>query len=140
MTNYIVDREKLKEILLAHKTFISQRCQKLIAEGVDISKLTYGDTKKFTDEFIDTMIDKLRHFLMEFDEALEKAVHGIRSNHNKIIDDWCKAYMAQRYKEGKSIDIGSFTLCQQHLSWAQNVVGFKYWFEDGTPKFDDGKN
>lgn len=76
---------------------------------------------------------------MEFDEAIEKAVHEIRSNHNKIIDDWCKAYMAQRYKEGKSIDIGAFTLCQENLSWAQNEVGFKYWFEDGVPNFDDKK-
>ena len=59
MTNYIIDREKLKEILLAHKTFISQRCKKLIAQGVDISKITYGETKKFTDEFIDTMIKEL---------------------------------------------------------------------------------
>lgn len=37
--------------------------------------------------------------------------------------------MAQRYKEGKRIDIGSFTLCQQNLSLAQT----KYWFEDGKP-------
>ncbi len=66
-------------------------------------------------------------------DVIEKAVQEIKFNHDKIIDDWCKAYMAQRYKEGKSIDVGSFTLCQQNLSWAQNEVGFKYWFEDGKP-------
>lgn len=74
---------------------------------------------------------------MNFEDALQKAVHDITTNHNKIIDDWCKAYMAQRYIEGKSIDVGSFTLCQQNLSWAQNEVGFKYWFEDGKPEFKD---
>ncbi len=72
---------------------------------------------------------------MNFQDEIEKAVNDIRTNHNKIIDDWCKAYMAQRYKEGKSIDVGSFTLCQQNLSWAQNEVGFKYWFEDGKPDY-----
>lgn len=68
MTNYIVDREKLKEILLAHKTYISQRCQKLIAEGVDVSKLTYGETKKFTDEFIDT-IDEIDTQILDFKDV-----------------------------------------------------------------------
>lgn len=83
MTNYIVDREKLKEILLAHKTFISQRCKKLIAEGVDISKLTYVDTKKITDEFIDTMIDKLPldSLLDKVDEALLKTTVTTSKDH-----------------------------------------------------------
>lgn len=70
---------------------------------------------------------------MNFEDEINKAVLDITTNHNKIIDDWSKAYMAQRYIEGKSIDVGSFTLCQQNLSWAQNQVGFKYWFEDGKP-------
>ena len=73
---------------------------------------------------------------MKLEDKILKAVNEIKSNHDKIIDDWCKAYMAQRYKEGKSIDIGSFTLCQQNLSLAQNEVGFKYWFEDGKPNFN----
>lgn len=74
MTNYIVDRDKLKEILLAYKTFISQKCQELIVQGVDVSKLTYGETKKFADEFIDTMIDKipLDSLLDKVDETLLK--------------------------------------------------------------------
>lgn len=67
---------------------------------------------------------------MNFQDAIDKVTQEIQSNHYKIIDDWCKAYMAQRYIEGKSIDVGSFTLCQQNLSWAQNEIGFKYWFED----------
>lgn len=72
-----------------------------------------------------------------FEEELEKAVSEILNNHLKIIDDWCKAYMAQRFKEGISIDVGSFTLCQQNLSLAPNEVGFKYWFEDGTPDYNN---
>ncbi|CAB4166438.1 hypothetical protein UFOVP844_29 [uncultured Caudovirales phage] len=59
MTNYVLDRPKLREILLLHKSFISKKCHDLIAEGVDISKLTYRETDKFTDEFIDTMIKSL---------------------------------------------------------------------------------
>ena len=89
MTNYIVDREKLKEILLAHKTYISQRCQKLIAQGVDVSKLTYGETKKFTDEFIDTMIDKLPldSLLDKVDEALLKTTGTTSKDHMPVNND-----------------------------------------------------
>ncbi len=74
MTNYILDREKLKEILLAHKTFISEKCKKLIEDGIDIHKLTYGETKKFTDEFIDSYINELPvdSILDEVDEILKK--------------------------------------------------------------------
>ncbi len=80
MTNYIIDREKLKEILLGHKTFIAQRCQKLIAEGVDISKLTYRETKKITDEYIDTIIKHMpvETMLDDIDEALSKI--GLKSS------------------------------------------------------------
>lgn len=72
---------------------------------------------------------------MNFEEQIQNAVNEIRTQHDKIIDDWCKAYMAQRHQEGKSIDVGSFTLCQQNLSWEQNKCGFRYWFEDGKPNY-----
>jgi Protein of unknown function (DUF551) len=68
-------------------------------------------------------------------ECLDATVKNIIENHLQIIDDWCKAYISQRYKEGKSIDIGSFTLCQQNLSFAPNEIGHKYWFEDGKPSY-----
>ncbi len=71
------------------------------------------------------------------DYLLEKAVQDITQNHRKIIDDWCKAYMAQLYQQGKSIDVGSFTLMQQNLSMAPGEVGYKYWFEYGKPIFPD---
>jgi hypothetical protein len=76
MTNYMIDRNKLKEILLSHKAFISQRCKKLISQGVNVSTLTYGETEKFTDEFIDTIIDvlPLDSLLDEVDELLNKTI------------------------------------------------------------------
>lgn len=76
MSNYIIDKQKLKEILLMHKTFISQKCQKLMSKGVDVRKLTYKETDKFTDEFIDTMISKLPidSILDQVDEVMKKTV------------------------------------------------------------------
>lgn len=74
VTNYIIDKEKLKEILLAHKTFVSQRIMKLKESGVDITRITYRESEKFTDEFIETMINKLPldNLLDKVDEALIK--------------------------------------------------------------------
>ena len=33
---------------------------------------------------------------MNFTDEMEKAVNEIKTNHDKIIEDWCKAYLAQR--------------------------------------------
>jgi len=76
---------------------------------------------------------------MNFEDAIEKAVNEIKSNHDKIINDWCKAYMAQRYKEGKSIEPGSFTLCEQVPTFhiGKDCMVKRYWFEDGTPEFSN---
>jgi len=80
MTNYILDREKLKEILLGHKTFVSDRCRKFLSEGIDITQLTYRDTKKITDEYIDTIIKHMpvETMLDDIDEALSKS--GLKSS------------------------------------------------------------
>lgn len=74
---------------------------------------------------------------MNFEDKIQKAVNEISSNHLKIIDDWCKAYMAQRYKEGKSIEPGSFTLCEQVPTFhvGENCMVKKYWLEDGKPRY-----
>lgn len=87
MTNYVIDRQKLKEILLHHKSFIHKRCQKLIMEGVDITKLTYRETNKITDEYIDTMIHDLPidHLLDEIEVALKKTT-------GKTSEDYIKEY------------------------------------------------
>lgn len=67
------------------------------------------------------------------DEILEKVIKDISENHRKIIDDWCKAYLAQLYQEGIDIKPGCFTLCEQvptfHLG--ENCMVKKYWFENG---------
>lgn len=74
------------------------------------------------------------------DDALDKIVQEISQNHHKIIDYWCKAYLAQLYQEGHDIKPGNFTLNEQvptyHLG--KDCMVKKYWFEPGIPKFDDG--
>ncbi len=70
-------------------------------------------------------------------EAMDKAVQDISENHRKILDDWCQAYMAQRYEEGKSIKPGSFTLCEQVPTYnmGKDCMVKRYWFEDGIPDY-----
>jgi len=40
----------------------------------------------------------------DFEKKINDVVKEILEKHHQIIDDWCKAYMAQRYKDGRSID------------------------------------
>lgn len=76
MTNYVIDKEKLKEILLGHKSFISLKCCELSSQGIDISKITYKESDKFTDEFIDIVINTLPvdALLDKVDEVMKKTV------------------------------------------------------------------
>lgn len=62
------------------------------------------------------------------DELLQKAVDEIARNHRQIIDDWCKAYLAQLYEENGSIKPGDFILNQQD-QFHEGKLGYKYWFE-----------
>lgn len=64
------------------------------------------------------------------DERLAQAVMEITKNHRKIIDDWCKAYLAQLYQEGHELKPGNFILNEQDV-WEGNKYQKKYWF---TPK------
>jgi hypothetical protein len=65
------------------------------------------------------------------DELLEKVVQEIASNHRKIIDDWCKAYLAQLYQEKGSIKPADFILCEQVPTYhkGQDCMVKRYWFE-----------
>lgn len=67
------------------------------------------------------------------DEQLNAIVKEISDKHHKIIDDWCKAYMAQLYQEtGKIIKPGDFVLCEQVPTihpFHSNTLVKKYWFE-----------
>ncbi len=66
-----MDREKLKEILLGHKKFFHDKCVKLLAQNVDITKLTYRDTNKITDEYIDTIIEFTEQIDSDYKETLQ---------------------------------------------------------------------
>lgn len=72
-------------------------------------------------------------------ENYEKVVEEIRQDSHKVIDDWCKAYMAQLYQEGHDIKPGCFTLCMQVPTYHKGSDSMveRYWFELGTPVFDD---
>lgn len=76
------------------------------------------------------------------DEILQKIVSDISLNHSKIIDDWCKAYLAQIYEEGHEIKPGSFTLNEQVPTYhiGKNCMVRKYWFEPGIPDFKKEEN
>lgn len=64
------------------------------------------------------------------DELLEKAIQEIASNHRKIIDDWCKAYLAQLYEEGVELKPGCFTLVEERdIRLDNGFMGKKMWFE-----------
>ncbi len=69
-------------------------------------------------------------------KVLQEAVANIEHNHRKIIDDWCKAYLAQLYEEGVDIKPGCFTLLEQVPTIHNGVYVKKYWFEPGIPNFE----
>lgn len=68
------------------------------------------------------------------DKLLQEAVENISKNHRKIIDDWCKAYMAQLYEENGSIKPGDFILVEQvpTIHDYKDCLVKKYWFEPNT--------
>lgn len=63
------------------------------------------------------------------DELLQKVIQDISTNHRQILDDWCKAYMAQYFKEnGSCLNPGDFILNQQAYDFRSGQAGYKYWF------------
>ena len=62
------------------------------------------------------------------EELLKKAIQEISENHSKIIDDWCKAYMAELYKRGHELKPGSFVLNEQELHERDGKMVKRYWF------------
>ena len=82
------------------------------------------------------------------DERLQKVVQESTHNHSKIIDDWCKAYLAQLYEEGVQLKPGCFTLNEQVPTYhiGENCMVKKYWFElteyvrEGMEKESEPKN
>ncbi len=62
-------------------------------------------------------------------DLIEKVSKEVRANHRKILDDWCKAYLAQLYEESGEVKPGNYTLCQQELHEYKGKLVQKYWFE-----------
>lgn len=68
-------------------------------------------------------------------KMVEDAIQEISRNHRKIIEDWCKAYLAELYEAGVDIKPGCFTLHEQNLdNVGGSVLGKKYWFTLGIPE------
>jgi Protein of unknown function (DUF551) len=70
----------------------------------------------------------------DIQEKMNEAIRNIAYRHREILDDWCKAYLAQRYEEGEEIKPGNFTLNEQ--MWDENgKMGKRYWFTDSVPNY-----
>lgn len=48
---YMFDKDNLIQLMLNHKTFISQLCQKQMAQGLDVRFVTVGQTYRWTEEW-----------------------------------------------------------------------------------------
>lgn len=70
----------------------------------------------------------------DLQKGMDEAIQNIIKNHSKIIEDFCKSYLAQRFEEGKSIKPGSFVLNEQDQSKDGNF-GKRYWFTEGLPDY-----
>lgn len=80
--------------------------------------------------FETTIIVEPSEELLKSDELLKKAVEEIAKNHRQIINDWCKAYLAQLYEEGfTDLKPGDFTLYEQESGVFEGKYTRKYWFE-----------
>ncbi len=50
---------------------------------------------------------------INLDKKIEEATREIAKHHREILNEWCKAYLAQIYQETGSIKPGDFTLNEQ---------------------------
>jgi len=70
-------------------------------------------------------------------EIIHKAVNDISTNHAKIIDDWCKAYLSKSYQERGEISPGSFILNHKPSYSLSGEITNRYWFEEKKPEFTE---
>jgi|GEM_PF-1410987 len=61
----------------------------------------------------------------EYEFTFHKALREISNENRKILDDWCKAYVAKEYQLGNDIHPGSFTIEQRQVN-DSNQVGWDY--------------
>jgi hypothetical protein len=63
-------------------------------------------------------------------KEIEEIASEIRLHHMKIIDDWCKAYLADCYRvDGVIPRPGEFMLYEQHMGANNNHIEKKYYFK-----------
>lgn len=119
---------------------ISEMCQKN-QDSADYERQISSQKEEACAQTVESQSEKSGHQGLFSDEILNKVVQDIADNHNKIINDWCKAYMAQLYEEGVQIKPGNFTLNEQVPTFhkGKDCLVKKYWFEPGIPQFDDEK-
>ncbi len=67
--------------------------------------------------------------MSDIQDPIQEAIAEISRNHRKIIDDWCKAYLAQLYEEGVEIKPGCFILCEREFHQHNGKMCKTYWFE-----------
>lgn len=66
------------------------------------------------------------------DLRIMNAIAEIRHNHKKIINDWCKAYMAELYGKTGQLNPGDWSLVETELVQHEGHLVKKYWFEPKT--------
>lgn len=72
---------------------------------------------------------------------IEKVTRQIRENHHKILDDFCKAYMAELYAKGIKVNPGDLVLNEQlpTMDKEKDCLVTKYWFAPAKPGFIEEK-
>lgn len=60
---------------------------------------------------------------------ITNAIMEVQRNHKKIINDWCKAYMAELYGKTGQLNPGDFCLVETELVEHKGKLVKKYWFE-----------
>lgn len=66
---------------------------------------------------------------MNHDEILSQITAEIAKNHRQILDDWCKAYLAQIYQETGCVKPGDFILNERDFHEHNGKLVKTYWFE-----------
>lgn len=61
----------------------------------------------------------------EYKFTMQNAIKDISNQHRKILDDWCKAYLAKEYEIGNDIHPGCFTIEQREVS-TPGQFGYEY--------------
>lgn len=108
-------------------------------DGLDPETID-GDYKEglqlWKKKFDDMPIDK------EEIDPIQKVVQEISKNHDKIIEDWCKAYLAELYEDGVQIKPGCFELIEQRMGYDAVSEGeplIKYYFRRRVQNNDEHK-